>query len=148
MRRASIIIAACAVLVVSVGADQDSGRLAIAPDVVDLRGLWKDNGLDRLKARAKGLDPDQIRMPRKIKEPPPDPREAIRSGVDGSVTIDCIIDTAGEPEDCRVVSGPRELRQWALKAVRAWRWEPLRIAGTPRKAVVQVEMSFSRRDPV
>jgi TonB family protein len=148
MRRAFIVVAACAIFVAAPKAQQATGELAIAPGVVDVRGMLKEDGtLDRLKARARGIDPDQVRLPRKIKDVPPDFREAIQTGVNGTVVIDCIIDTEGEPQNCRIVSGPLPLRDLALKAVVSWRWEPLRIADTPRKAAVQSRVSFAIREP-
>jgi hypothetical protein len=55
MRRAFIVVAACAIFVAAPKAQQATGELAIAPGVVDVRGMLKEDGtLDRLKARARG----------------------------------------------------------------------------------------------
>ena len=117
-------------------------------DVVDVRGIWRGNSLYREGAIARGLDPTQIQLPRKIRDQRPAyPQEALQTQTSGMVILDCIIDASGAPQDCRVVSGPALLRSAATDAVMAWRWEPLRVAGTPRRAAALLTVTFSMQTP-
>lgn len=145
MRDGFIALVACLMVSAAVGAQDRPAELIVDADVVDIRGIWKGGDkLDRLVARAKGLDPDQIRLPRRIKFARPEyPTVAYRTGINGTVAIDCVIEISGEPKNCRVVSGPPELRDASLEAVRQWRWEPLQVSGTARRAAVQIRVGLS-----
>jgi TonB family protein len=154
MRRLVIVLAACAAAACASAAGQPSDapqrlpQRPLEPDVVDIRGIWRDNSLHRESAIARGLDPDQIQLPRKIRDQRPTyPQGALQTHTTGTVTLDCIIDTAGAPQDCRVVGGPPQLRGAAADAVMAWRWEPLRLAGTPRRAAAYLTVSFTLQAP-
>jgi hypothetical protein len=58
---------------------------ALEPDIVDIRGIWRDTRLNRDDAIAHGLDPDRIQLPRKIRDQrpvyPPDARQTGTSEV-------------------------------------------------------------------
>ncbi|MFB3921116.1 MAG: energy transducer TonB [Terriglobia bacterium] len=53
------------------------------------------------------------------------PPEAKKKGIEGLVKIDVTVNTKGEVIKTKVVSGPEELREAALTAVRQWRYKPL-----------------------
>jgi len=53
------------------------------------------------------------------------PVEARRKGVQGLVSIDVTINRQGQVARANVASGPVELRQPALAAVRQWRYKPV-----------------------
>ena len=145
MRNGFIALVACLMMSAAAGGQDRPPEMIVDADVVDMRDIWKGGDrLDRLVARAKGLDPDQIRVPRRVKYARPEyPTVAYRTGINGTVAIDCIIETTGEPKNCRVVSGPPELRDASLEAVRRWRWEPLQVSGTARRAAVQIRVGLS-----
>lgn len=53
------------------------------------------------------------------------PPEAKKKGIEGLVRIDLTVNTKGEVTKATVVSGPEELREAAVTAVRQWRYKPL-----------------------
>jgi len=53
------------------------------------------------------------------------PVEAKKNGIEGLVRIDLTVNTKGEVIKATVVSGPEELREAAVTAVRQWRYKPL-----------------------
>lgn len=112
-------------------------------DTVDLRGIWHANALDAKGAAARGLDPSQLQLPRKTRDTRPVyPPAALSSHITGVVTLDCLITADGAPQDCRVISGPSPLRKAATDAVAGWRWEPVRVAGVPRRSAAYLTVRF------
>jgi protein TonB len=55
------------------------------------------------------------------------PVEAKKKGIEGLVRIDVFVNTKGEVTKATVVSGPEELRESALTAVRQWRYQSLDV---------------------
>jgi len=55
------------------------------------------------------------------------PVEAKKKGIEGLVRIDLTVNTKGEVTKATVVSGPEELREAAVTAVRQWRYKPLDV---------------------
>jgi len=67
------------------------------------------------------------------------PAEAKQKGIQGVVKIDVIINKDGEVAEANAVSGPQELREAALVAVRQWRYKPL---GVEAKATIDVNYTL------
>jgi TonB family protein len=67
------------------------------------------------------------------KVPPVYPIEAKKAGIQGKVVLDAIVGKDGAVENLKVTSGPKELQQSALDAVRRWKYKPFLLNG---KAVV------------
>jgi TonB family protein len=154
MRHLLIVLAVCAASACASAPGQRSDapqrlpQRALEPDVVDIRGIWRGDTLNPAGAIARGLDPARIQLPRKIRDQRPEyPQAALQTRTTGTVTLDCIIDTVGAPQDCRVVDGPPQLRRAATDAVMAWRWEPLRLAGAPRRSAAYLTVSFTLQAP-
>jgi TonB family protein len=63
------------------------------------------------------------------KVPPVYPVEAKKAGIQGKVVLDAIIGKDGTVENLKVTSGPKELQQSALDAVRQWKYKPLLLNG-------------------
>jgi TonB family protein len=63
------------------------------------------------------------------------PAEAKEKGIEGAVKIEVLINKDGEVAEAHAVSGPQELREAALTAVRQWRYKPL---GVEAKATIDV----------
>jgi len=70
------------------------------------------------------------------------PAEAKKKGIQGLVKIDVIINKDGEVAEANAVSGPRELREAALAAVRQWRYKPL---GVEAKATIDVNYQLGSK---
>ena len=81
--------------------------------------------------------------PRPIFEPEPVyPPEARRAEIRGTVVIRAIISNRGDIRDPRVLSGPPSLREAALAAVRARRYDPARLNGVPVDHASRIEVNF------
>ena len=119
---------------------------AAARDPVDIRGIWKGDGLDEKKAVARGLDVKQIEVPKKTKNVSPVyPAEAFAAGETGTVGLECRIDTDGTPRACKVIRHVSPLLdRAALTCVVQWRYSPLTVGGEPRAALVELRVSFQR----
>jgi TonB family protein len=74
----------------------------------------------------------QIQVARLLKSVPPVyPQFARLNHISGDVTLDALIDAAGNVTELKVISGPPILRQAAIDAVRQWKYEPARLNGKP-----------------
>jgi TonB family protein len=84
-----------------------------------------------------------IKMPTKIHEVAPDyPQIAQKSGIEGMVIIEAIIDVDGTVRDARILRSIPFLDRAALDAVRQWRYEPTRLNGVVVPVAVTVTVQF------
>jgi TonB family protein len=85
------------------------------------------------------------RMPRLLKEVKPSyPVSKRGSGIQGMVTIDCIVLADGTVGEVRVARGiDPDLDLEAIRAMRQWRFTPGERDGKPVPVQVSVEMSFT-----
>jgi TonB family protein len=67
------------------------------------------------------------------------PPAAKKARIQGKVVIDAVIGTDGTVENLRVLSGPQELQQSALDAVRQWTYKPYLLNGDP----IEVETTIN-----
>jgi len=67
------------------------------------------------------------------------PEEAKKKRIQGTVVLNVKIGKDGTVEDLKVASGPKELRQSALVAVRQWTYKPYLLNGNP----VEVDSTIS-----
>jgi TonB family protein len=67
------------------------------------------------------------------------PPAAKKAKIQGKVVLDAVIGTDGNVENLRVISGPPELQQSALDAVRQWTYKPYLLNGDP----VEVETTIN-----
>jgi len=83
--------------------------------------------------------------PRRIKgEAPPYPEMAKRFRMEGSVTVEMIVDENGQPQDLRIVESASDLLDRAvIDAVRRWRYEPARKSGVNVKVRTQAKITFN-----
>jgi TonB family protein len=65
------------------------------------------------------------------KVPPVYPEEAKKERIQGKVELDAVIGKTGAVEELKVISGPNELQQSALDAVRQWTYRPFLVNGAP-----------------
>lgn len=75
----------------------------------------------------------------RTKVPPKYPVDAKKAGIQGTVVLKATISKDGAIENLDVVSGPEELRQSSLDAVRQWTYEPFMMNGEP----VEVETTIN-----
>jgi TonB family protein len=60
----------------------------------------------------------------------------------GTVTIDALIDSAGKVAAMKPLSGPLALQQAAMDALRQWNYEPARLDGQPVSTHLSVRIKF------
>ena len=71
------------------------------------------------------------------------PPIAKASGVSGTVKLDAIISKDGTVKDLRVVSGPAQLRQAAIRSASTWRYRPFTTNNEPREVETTINVVFS-----
>jgi TonB family protein len=77
------------------------------------------------------------------KVPPIYPDDAKKARLQGKVQLDAVIGKTGEVEQLKVVSGPKELQQSALDAVRQWTYKPFLVNGAPVEVKTTVRVIYS-----
>jgi len=71
--------------------------------------------------------------------------DALHNRIQGSVVLELIVRRNGVPSDIRIVRSldPGGLDEQAIAAVRQWRFNPGRLAGTPVDVLATVVLDFS-----
>jgi TonB family protein len=75
------------------------------------------------------------------------PEEAKKARIQGKVQLDAVINKTGEVEQLKVVSGPKELQQSALDAVRQWTYKPYLLNGEPVEVKTTVNVIYTLASP-
>jgi protein TonB len=112
-------------------------------------GDGSGNG-DELGDGADAEDPIPVTLgvtpPELVHRVEPDyPYVARRSGVQGVVVLQCVIDTAGAVRVRSVTSSVPVLDDSARAAVEQWRYRPALVEGRPRAVLVNIRVRFSLR---
>jgi TonB family protein len=85
----------------------------------------------------------QIREPKLLTNVLPQyPMLAKQAHTEGDVSIQIVVDKAGNVSDAHVTSGPSVLREAALDAVRKWKYEPSLLDGQPTSVQMLVTVRF------
>ena len=71
------------------------------------------------------------------------PEEAKKARIQGTVKLDAVIGKTGAVEELNVVSGPEELRQSSLDAVRQWIYKPFLLNGEPVEVTTTISVVYS-----
>jgi protein TonB len=76
--------------------------------------------------------------------PPEFPPKALSQRLSGSVTVEYIVDTNGDPRDVRVVEAtpPGVFDRAAVSAVKRWHYEPVAVNGAPLEVPVRTSIRF------
>jgi protein TonB len=86
---------------------------------------------------------DVVKRPRKLKDVPPVyPPLAAKSGIEGVVILECVVDTRGHVQEARVLRGVPLLDQAALDAVRQWIYSTTLVDGVPMPVMMTVTVNF------
>lgn len=72
------------------------------------------------------------------------PREARAAGVDGSVVVEVKVSENGKVEKAEAVSGPAELRDAAVDAVKQWEFRPTLLSGQAVKVIGRITFNFHK----
>jgi TonB family protein len=71
------------------------------------------------------------------------PPEAKKAKIQGTVVLSVVISRVGNVENIRVVSGPNELQQSSIDAVRQWTYKPYLLNGNPVEVNTTVNIVYS-----
>ena len=71
------------------------------------------------------------------------PAEAKQAKISGAVLLNAVIGKTGAIDDLSVISGPEELRQSALDAVRQWVYQPYLVNGEPTQVQTTITVRYS-----
>lgn len=75
------------------------------------------------------------------------PEAAKKAKITGKVQLEAVIGKSGEVQNLKVVSGPKELQQSALDAVRQWRYKPFLLNGAPVEVKTTINVTYSLSHP-
>lgn len=70
------------------------------------------------------------------------PADAERQGIEGTVEVHAHVGRDGKIQTAEILSGPPQLAEAAVKAVRDWRYKPTLLNGQPIESEVDVKMTF------
>jgi TonB family protein len=70
------------------------------------------------------------------------PPDAERQGIEGTVEVHASVGRDGKIKSAEIVSGPRQLTEAAVNAIREWRYKPTLFNGQPIESEVDVKMTF------
>jgi len=115
-------------------------RDTIADDERTAPGAADKNGVYRV---GRSIVPPK-RLTRSL---PTYPRAALEAGVEGVVTVDVIIDSAGGVAEAKVRRSAPLLDDAALQAVRHWQYAPTLVDGKPVSVKMTVVVPFQRPRP-
>ena len=71
------------------------------------------------------------------------PPRAKQDHIEGTVALNVVIGTDGTVRQLSVISGPPELVQAAIDAVKQWRYIPTTLNRNPVEVATQVDILFS-----
>lgn len=80
----------------------------------------------------------------KSRREPDYPDMARSMGVEGDVVLDAVIDVQGRVDNVTRVDGHPVLAQAATQALEGWKFDPIKVNGTPRRVVSRFGFSFKR----
>lgn len=76
-------------------------------------------------------------------DPPGYPAEARKAGIEGTAALSATITTSGTLENLKALSGPKDLQQATLQAVRQWQYEPYLLKGKPIAVRAEITAVYS-----
>ena len=99
---------------------------------------------DPAKLRELGLNPNDVETPVAIERRAPQYPEAARlAGIEGLVTLSCVIQVAGNVDQCEVTKAlTAECDAAALAAVTQWKYTPTKVKGVPTAAYVTISFNY------
>jgi TonB family protein len=71
------------------------------------------------------------------------PPEAKKARIQGKVVLNAVIGKDGSVLDLKVDSGPKELRQSALDAVKQWKYKPYLFNGQPVEVATKINITYT-----
>lgn len=71
------------------------------------------------------------------------PLEAKKARIEGKVVLNAVIGKDGRVLNLKVDSGPKELRQSALDAVKQWQYKPYLFNGQPIEVATKINITYT-----
>jgi TonB family protein len=134
--RATVWVAACVVSGVATAASAVALRVGVdAQASADKTSSKKD--------AAHSVPPGAMQANLISKVSPKYPPKARAAGIQGTVELDAVIGKTGRVESLKVASGPSELQQSSLDAVRQWRYKPFLLNGDPIEVKTSISVVYS-----
>ena len=65
------------------------------------------------------------------------------AGIEGKVVLNATISKQGDMEKLKAISGPKELQQSSLDAVRQWKYKPFLLNGDPVAVKTTVNVTYT-----
>jgi bla regulator protein blaR1 len=134
--RVFVSVAACVVL-----------GIATVTSAVALRiGVDSQTAADKQAQKKAGLHsiPADVMAGNLIsKVSPKYPPDAKTARIQGTVVLDAVVSKTGRVESLKVVSGPNELQQSSLDAVRLWKYKPFLLNGDPIEVKTTVRVFYT-----
>jgi TonB family protein len=75
--------------------------------------------------------------------PPMYPEEDRKAGIEGTAVLRATITKSGVLENLKAISGPKDLQQATLQAVRQWQYEPYLQNGKPTAVRAEITVVYS-----
>ena len=75
------------------------------------------------------------------------PPDAKRASIQGKVELVAVIGKTGDVERLKVASGPKQLQQSALDAVRQWKYKPFLLNGEPVDVKTTINVTYTLAPP-
>jgi TonB family protein len=95
------------------------------------------------KAPPTTVPPKEMQTYLLTKVPPTYPIEAKKARIQGKVVLEAVIGKTGAVENLKAVSGPNELQQSALDAVRQWTYRPFLWNGEPIEVKTTITVIYT-----
>lgn len=104
-------------------------------------GTVLDENDDAAKYMLRALDAKQAKPFVKFRRKPVFPPLAAVMGARGPVTLWALVNTSGEVEKVRVVSGPATVQSVSMNAAKGWKFQPMTIGS--REVPYEVQLIFA-----
>jgi TonB family protein len=125
-----LIVAACGVLVLGTGASAVALRVGVGEEKSESKAPKKVM-----------VSQSNLTLVKKVN--PVYPPDAKKARIQGAVVLAGVIGKSGVVEHLSVKSGPKELQQSALDAVRQWTYEPYLLNGDPVEVETEITVTYA-----
>jgi len=133
--RATVWVTACIALGVVTAASAVALRMGVDPQVsADQQDSKKD---------VHSVRPEMMQANLISKVSPVYPPDAKKARIQGTVVLDAVIGKTGHVENLKVASGPSELLQSSLDAVRQWKYKPFLLNGNPIEVKTTISVVYT-----
>jgi TonB family protein len=110
---------------------------------VDAAARTNDSGAQTPRPKKITVSAEVMAGNSQTKVTPVYPPDAKKARIQGTVVLKTTVGSDGKVEDVEAVSGPKELQQSALDAVRQWTYKPYLLNGEPIEVETQVSVIYS-----